>query len=101
MRHRVHIRGLVSVSTYQPKHAKHATYAELAEVSSALAGMADQIQIVDSEELGDTNAQAHSRDRAGRQGNPLPACHSGRLRVRPSSVSRVALSRPGHKTSSD
>ena len=52
MRPRVHIRGLVTVSPYQPRHAKHATYAELAEVSSALAGMADRIEIVPSKSEG-------------------------------------------------
>jgi hypothetical protein len=36
------------VTGYVPRHAKHADYAQLAEVSTALAGMADRIEIVPS-----------------------------------------------------
>jgi hypothetical protein len=50
MRPGVHVRGLVSMSDYRPRHARHADHDELAKVSSALAGMADQIEIVPSSE---------------------------------------------------
>lgn len=35
---------------YQPRHARRPSHAELAEVSSALAGLADLITIVPSEQ---------------------------------------------------